>query len=720
MGVHRRGDPMNDKAAVDSANQMARAFMGSMVTFLVTISYLGVATASTSHAQLLTGREMRLPLLGVDVAVGWFFQIACWMTLILHVVVLLQVHLLFRKLRPIGHAVQARLPLVPAILVEAFFPSGQRKSTWWILRIVLVLPLFPIPWLVLTSIYLRFSDSRPPLAEQLVCVVALVLDAVVSWVFIHKILHPPRSVLGRPQRAQDARWQVLGLELMILLLGFLLLVPVVALEPQDCRSEARWLRALSWLEPCIAAADSAFVGPDRVASWLGAGAERRGSTARLAGSDLRGADLRRAELTGVDLRGADLRWAALREVRLVGADLGPLPPAGRDDAERPVVLSGTDLTGAVLHGARLFRADLSGADLTGADLRGVDLTGADLTGARMSGVRLGAARLRYADLRGAVLDRAELTCADLGGVRAEGVRAIGARGLGVELRSGLLIGSSWADAGLVGADLEDARWVGADLRGADLAWSRGLAPRKVDLRSARLARAVPQLHDAPPPARLLRGAVLTDARGAVWSEPGREPPSRAGLLPLRESLEAFPRALEWLDDCEARLDERLAASPPAAGPTPMQQVFRTPAARDNLGETRAATEGAYHSLLLRALADPLRPIPEPDPHACSSPELARSLVLRWLGCLGPRDPVFERRLGDRLRELTLGSAGSDGECRVLRDAYRRLPAEVRVRLEGDEEPRRPTASPADRFPRWSPHPGAPRVECDDLHRRLWG
>ncbi|ENR4219040.1 pentapeptide repeat-containing protein [Salmonella enterica] len=78
-------------------------------------------------------------------------------------------------------------------------------------------------------------------------------------------------------------------------------------------------------------------------------------------ADLRGADLRDADLFGADLRGANLRDADLFGADLRGADL-------RD----------ADLCGADLRGANLCGADLRDADLFGADLRGANLCGADL------------------------------------------------------------------------------------------------------------------------------------------------------------------------------------------------------------------------------------------------------------------------------------------------------------------------------------------------------
>ncbi|EJC7213223.1 pentapeptide repeat-containing protein [Salmonella enterica] len=101
----------------------------------------------------------------------------------------------------------------------------------------------------------------------------------------------------------------------------------------------------------------------------GSRADLRG--ANLRGANLYGADLRDANLYGADLRDADLRGANLRDADLRGANL--------HDA---------DLSGANLHDANLYGANLSGADLSGADLSGANLYGADLRGANLYGADL--------------------------------------------------------------------------------------------------------------------------------------------------------------------------------------------------------------------------------------------------------------------------------------------------------------------------------------------
>ena len=100
-------------------------------------------------------------------------------------------------------------------------------------------------------------------------------------------------------------------------------------------------------------------------------------------TDLSGADLRYSRLSpryhevrvswkvpklaGADLRGVNLSRADFRGGRFSGLDL-----------------SGANLSGANLRGANLKGTRLVGADLTGAELFRVNLKGADLTGAAMT------------------------------------------------------------------------------------------------------------------------------------------------------------------------------------------------------------------------------------------------------------------------------------------------------------------------------------------------
>ncbi|WP_421073058.1 pentapeptide repeat-containing protein [Listeria monocytogenes] len=111
-----------------------------------------------------------------------------------------------------------------------------------------------------------------------------------------------------------------------------------------------------------------------------------GERADLRGANLRHADLRRADLSGANLRHADLRRADLSGANLRHADL------------RRADLSYANLSYANLRHADLRRADLSGANLRHADLRRADLSYANLSYADLSYANLRRADLSYADL----------------------------------------------------------------------------------------------------------------------------------------------------------------------------------------------------------------------------------------------------------------------------------------------------------------------------------
>ena len=121
---------------------------------------------------------------------------------------------------------------------------------------------------------------------------------------------------------------------------------------------------------------------------------RRSTSVDLSGSQLFGAPLRAidfsalvaaggaARFEGADLRGSEMRLANLDRVKLPQAFLQCSDFAFD---KKPAVLTNADLSGADLRGANLEGADMRGADLQNTDLRGANLAGADLTGASVGG-----------------------------------------------------------------------------------------------------------------------------------------------------------------------------------------------------------------------------------------------------------------------------------------------------------------------------------------------
>lgn len=112
--------------------------------------------------------------------------------------------------------------------------------------------------------------------------------------------------------------------------------------------------------------------------------------------DLRGADLRDADLDGVKLSEADLRNANLTGATLLDA-----------------ILPGANLGQAIVRGADLSGACLIGSSLEGCDFRDSSLDEALITEANLRKANLGRAYLHHTNFTGAELTGANLKCASL-------------------------------------------------------------------------------------------------------------------------------------------------------------------------------------------------------------------------------------------------------------------------------------------------------------------
>ncbi len=160
--------------------------------------------------------------------------------------------------------------------------------------------------------------------------------------------------------------------------------------------------------------------------------------ANLKGANLKEANLERANLKGanlerVNLERANLRWANLERVNLERANLerANLERANLERANLEQVnleranLERAKLEGANLERANLQRANLGGANLQRANLRGANLRGANLRWAKLEEAKLEEAKLEGAKLRWAKLEGAKLEGANLRGVKLEGANVKG-------------------------------------------------------------------------------------------------------------------------------------------------------------------------------------------------------------------------------------------------------------------------------------------------------
>jgi uncharacterized protein YjbI with pentapeptide repeats len=126
----------------------------------------------------------------------------------------------------------------------------------------------------------------------------------------------------------------------------------------------------------------------------------------LYGTDLRGADLRRAHLEGADLRRSNLDGADLYGAHLEAAFLGEA--SLEETTLERASLERADLWGASLKKANLMQAHLEDARLHSADLEEASFLGAHLERTNLVAVALAGANLAEAFLTGANIHSADL------------------------------------------------------------------------------------------------------------------------------------------------------------------------------------------------------------------------------------------------------------------------------------------------------------------------
>jgi len=188
-------------------------------------------------------------------------------------------------------------------------------------------------------------------------------------------------------------------------------------------------------------------------------------------SDLRGVDLRYANLFGADLSKTNLNGAKLGHTNIKNANFNGANLVG-------VNLSNMDLTGTVLTNSNLAGVNLSGVDLSNKDLTGtiltqsnlteVNLDGVDLRDLDLTGVNLTGVDLSNKDLTGTILTQSNLTEVNLDGVDLRDLDLTGVNLTGVDLSNKDLTGTVLFYSNLTGANLDGVNISNKDLTGANL------------------------------------------------------------------------------------------------------------------------------------------------------------------------------------------------------------------------------------------------------------
>jgi len=448
------------RGAVDDA---ARHVRGMFLTFLLFAFYVAVIVFSTDDEQLLKQTGVHLPLLDVDLPLLGFYAVVPWLVLLFHAHLLNQHFLLSRKLFNLEDAlcalpqgmqrVQRELPF-PLIFAHQLLGRHYPRPIRWVFGITVNATLVLMPLLLLASMqwkFLPYHSGRITFVHQLV----FTLDGLLLWLFWPRI--------GNRQGRWQVQWRkpivasLLAQGVALIVVWFLLVPPGAGVEVLTGHQD--WLdrvhrnleltnRVLMRQEPPTELLNGPQVKTKngRQKIWAEAG-----RALQLRGRDLRRANLSGSELWSVDLIKAQLQYANLKGTVLQGAILL------NADLRR------ANLQSARLQGARLARAGLRSANLTGANLQGADLRGADLQGATLSKAKLQGADLRSGELQGANLSSAKLQGADLSVAESKDGSSAPTKLQGADLNSAELQGAKLRSAQLQGADLSSAKLHGADL-----------------------------------------------------------------------------------------------------------------------------------------------------------------------------------------------------------------------------------------------------------------
>ena len=175
-------------------------------------------------------------------------------------------------------------------------------------------------------------------------------------------------------------------------------------------------------------------------------------------SEVRGAYLRKADLTGIDLYKANLIKTDFQEACLIGANISNtnFGKANLSHAN----LKDTKFQESKLNFANLSYANLSNSDLTKtsfleANLQNANLSFANLREVDMTSANLSNASLSFTNLEKAWLNNVNLNGGDISGAKLKDTALVNAK----------LIGANISEANLKGAIIEDTILQGANLNG---------------------------------------------------------------------------------------------------------------------------------------------------------------------------------------------------------------------------------------------------------------
>lgn len=453
---------------LEAANVAAGAVGALHVTFLTVMAYIAITIFSTTDEALFRESRVTLPLLNAQISISYFYVLAPWLVVGMHLYLVVKFDLLARKLQHLEMKVKDLVPQqrqdfrnrlinVHAYLIAEY---GQKGFLEWLFKAVTLLNLAVLPLVLLLwsqFTFLPYHSDRITLLQQLAITAEVCPLLVLAHILARARGGDRRGLAASLRERVRDRLVALSVYMVGIVLSWFVLTipgprhpweqqPWTLLPATWMESDRPLRRFLEWsfarknidLLDVVLTANSP--DPEVVqALRLGDPGEKRKALDKVIGLSLQDRDLRYANLIGVVLPKADLRhagrfqyvnlsWAKLQDAsldqaNLTGADLVSAQLQGANLSD--VRLLGANLSDAQLQGARLIKAQLQGADLRRAQLQGADLSEASLQGARLMGANLQGAYLAGVNLKGADLTKAKLQGADffaasIGSARFEG------------------------------------------------------------------------------------------------------------------------------------------------------------------------------------------------------------------------------------------------------------------------------------------------------------
>ena len=506
----------------ESVNESGRSFRAYFLSFVIIAFYILSIASSTSHELLFRSGSVVMPIINLSVPITWFFALAPWLILLLHINLIIQAIFLSKKLMhynatlsdstsKMEYREKERSLLIPVPIAHVLARSNYGRDINLLLNVFVISSFIVLPILCLSYLLIQFLPYQSETVTGLhrCC---LFLDILILFLMWPRIVSPHLSRLQWWRRGRIVHF-VSGISATLLLFLFSLAtsvpggfldsrIPQFGLERVFLRHLVLPGRTLVLKEPapeilaslfaeCEASNRDTYIDCGKMIApgsrqWC-----RHTKGLSLQNRRLRNGDFKNTILCGVNMEGTDLTRANFEEATLYSANFSN------------VNMYRTTLSASILNESSFSGASLIEADLEKAELRCVDFSPKHALqlhnrasgGRRKSLVantqshsvaKLHRANMRRSALHCAKLDYAELYGANLEEAQIFGTDLTGAKMHGANLKLAQIYAARLSKSKLVGVNLDGASIYGSDLTGAELTeahWYR------IDIRSSLLTGA---------------------------------------------------------------------------------------------------------------------------------------------------------------------------------------------------------------------------------------